>query len=45
MLGVSAPDFDVEQAEDDLAISQLRLEIALERYRELEQGPDPNDVW
>jgi multidrug resistance efflux pump len=42
--GISGSDFDRSQAEAKLQIAQSRLELAEQKYAELQDGPDPSEV-
>jgi multidrug efflux pump subunit AcrA (membrane-fusion protein) len=44
LAGIGGSDFDRSQAEAELQIAQARLELAQQRYDELQNGPDPDDV-
>lgn len=44
LTGVITNDFELEQAQTELAIAQSQLELAQEKHELLKNGPDPDDV-
>lgn len=44
LTGVVTNDFELEQAETELAIAQSQLALAEEKHELLKHGPDPDDV-
>jgi multidrug efflux pump subunit AcrA (membrane-fusion protein) len=44
LTGVITNDFELEQAQTELAIAQSQLELAQEKHELLKNGPDPDDM-
>jgi HlyD family secretion protein len=42
LTGVTVPEFDMEQAQTELEITEARLKLAEDEYEQLKSGPDPD---